>query len=158
MYLIVFADETAPDIDGQIWTKKQLGRKYIEARSIEWANIHDIPEAKLEEVIGSLEDSGVQANCFDWAKTNYLKSVTDPFVITLGEIKRTMLRMQQLVTKLIRIMSYAVHNRLVSDGKFPKIGVMKKWTDAGQTELFGSAAKFQPFFIEKELEFSFSGL
>jgi hypothetical protein len=49
MYLSGIADEAGASIDTQIRATKELGWKYIEARSVEVqgfekANIHDIPD------------------------------------------------------------------------------------------------------------------
>jgi sugar phosphate isomerase/epimerase len=108
MYLTGFADEAAAGVDGQIRATQALGWTYIEARNIDGANIHDISDAKFEEVVGKLQDAGVEINCFGSTIANWGKGITDPFDITLEEAKRAIPRMQRLGTKLIRVMSYAV--------------------------------------------------
>ena len=108
MYLTGFADEAAPDIEGQIRATRALGWRFIEARNVDGVNIHDLPEHKFEEVAGKLEEAGVGVNCFGSAIANWGKSVTDPFEETLAEVRRAIPRMQRLGTGLIRIMSYAV--------------------------------------------------
>ena len=139
MYLTGFADEAAPDIEGQIRATKELGWTYIEARSTDGANIHDIPNDKFEEVAGKLEDAGVQINCFGSAIANWGKQITDPFDITLEEIERAIPRMQRLGTKLIRVMSYAVlQDRGVDEQmeqeRFRRLRVLyQMFTDAGLT-------------------------
>jgi sugar phosphate isomerase/epimerase len=139
MYLTGFADEAAPDIDGQIRATKELGWRYIESRNVNGANIHDVSEEVFEEVVGKLQDAGVQINCFGSAIANWAKSVTDPFDITLEEVKRTIPRMQRLGTKLIRIMSYAVLSDREADDqmeeeRFRRLRVMHEmFTDAGLT-------------------------
>jgi sugar phosphate isomerase/epimerase len=139
MYLTGFADEAAPDIEGQIRATKELGWKYIESRNVDGVNIHDIPDDKFEEVAGTLVDAGVQINCFGSAIANWGKQITDPFDITLEEIERTIPRMQRLGTKLIRVMSYAVlPNREADDQmeeeRFRRMRVLlQMFTDAGLT-------------------------
>jgi len=108
MYLTGFADEAAPDIDGQIRATKELGWQTIEARNVNGTNIHDVSEEAFEEIAGKLQDAGVQINCFGSAIANWGKRITDPFDITLEEVNQAIPRMQRLGTQLIRIMSYAV--------------------------------------------------
>jgi sugar phosphate isomerase/epimerase len=108
MYLTGFADEAAPDIEGQIRATKTLGWKTIEARSVNGTNLHDISDEAFEEVVGKLRDAGVEINCFGSAIANWGKNITDPFDVTLEEVRRAIPRMQRLGTRLIRIMSYAV--------------------------------------------------
>jgi sugar phosphate isomerase/epimerase len=146
MYLTGFADEAAPDIDGQIRATKELGWSYIESRNIDGGNIHDIPDDVFEEAVGKLEDSGVQVNCFGSAIANWGKQITDPFDITLEEIERTIPRMQRLGTKLIRVMSYAVlpdreaddqaddRDHQMEEERFRRLRVLlQMFTDAGLT-------------------------
>ena len=108
MYLTGFADEAAPDIEGQIRATKTLGWKTIEARSVNGTNLHDISDEAFEEVVGKLQDAGVQVNCFGSRIANWGKSIADPFDVTLEEVGRAIPRMQRLGTRLVRIMSYAV--------------------------------------------------
>jgi sugar phosphate isomerase/epimerase len=139
MYLTGFADEAAPDIDGQIRATKELGWQAIEARNVDGTNIHDVSEAVFEEVAGKLQDAGVQINCFGSAIANWGKSVTDPFDITLEEVNRAIPRMQRLGTKLIRIMSYAVLDGHAPDDqmeeeRFRRLRILHQaFTDAGLT-------------------------
>ncbi|MBN1813991.1 MAG: sugar phosphate isomerase/epimerase [Anaerolineae bacterium] len=139
MYLTGFADEAAPDIDGQIRATKELGWQYIESRNVNGTNIHDVPEEVFEKVVGKLQDAGVQINCFGSAIANWGKSITDPFDITLAEVKRAIPRMQRLGTKLIRIMSYAVldgrgPDDQMEEERFRRLRIMHKmFTDVGLT-------------------------
>jgi sugar phosphate isomerase/epimerase len=139
MYLTGFADEAAPDIDGQIRATKELGWQTIESRNIDGTNIHDVPEAVFEKVAGKLQDAGVQINCFGSTIANWGKSITDPFDITLEEVNRAIPRMQRLGTKLIRIMSYAVLDDRESDDqmeeeRFRRLRILHQtFTDAGLT-------------------------
>jgi sugar phosphate isomerase/epimerase len=139
VYLTGFADEAAPDIDGQIRATKALGWKYIEARNIDGVNVHDVPEDKFQTVVDRLQDAGVQINCFGSAIANWGKQVTDPFEITLQEIERAIPRMQKLGTKLIRVMSYAVlQDRRADDQmeeeRFRRLRILRQmFADAGIT-------------------------
>ncbi|MCD4824910.1 MAG: sugar phosphate isomerase/epimerase [Phycisphaerae bacterium] len=108
MYLTGFADEAGKDIDTQIRATLELGWTDIESRNIGGANIHDIPDEQFDEVCRKLDAAGVRVNCFGSAIANWAKQITDPFDITVKEIRRTIPRMQRLGSKLIRIMSYAV--------------------------------------------------
>jgi sugar phosphate isomerase/epimerase len=141
MYLTGFADEAAPDIEGQIRATQELGWHFIEARNINGVNIHDIPEALFEEVAARLQSAGIQVNCFGSAIANWGKSILDPFEITLAEVRRAILRMQRLGTKLIRIMSYAVLPGREPDDqeeeeRFRRLRIIcRMFTDAGITPL-----------------------
>ena len=106
MYFTGFVDEAAPDIDGQIRAVKELGWNQIESRSIDGKNLHDIPEEKFNEVADKLDAAGVHVNCFGSAIGNWAHAITDPFEITLEEVKRAIPRMKRLDSHLIRIMSY----------------------------------------------------
>ncbi len=141
MYLTGFADEAAPDIEGQIRATKELGWHCIEARNINGVNIHDIPGALFEEVAARLQSAGIQVNCFGSAIANWGKSILDPFEITLAEVRRAIPRMQRLGTKLIRIMSYAVLPGREPDDqeeeeRFRRLRIIcQMFTDAGITPL-----------------------
>ncbi|MBR0458274.1 MAG: sugar phosphate isomerase/epimerase [Victivallales bacterium] len=106
MYFTGFADEAAPDIDGQIRAIQELGWNQIESRSIDGKNLHDIPEDKFNEVADKLDAAGIHVNCFGSAIGNWGHPITDPFEITLEEVKRAIPRMHRLDSHLIRIMSY----------------------------------------------------
>lgn len=146
MYLTGFADEAAPDIEGQIRATKELGWRCIESRNIDGVNIHDISDEKFEQIVGRLVDSGVEINCFGSAIANWGRQITDPFDITLEEIERTIPRMQRLGTKLIRVMSYAVLpdrgaddqaddlDHQMEEERFRRLRVLlQMFTDAGLT-------------------------
>jgi len=139
MYLTGFADEAASDIEGQIRATKELGWTNIECRNIGGVNIHDLPDAAFDEVVGKLKDAGIRVNCFGSAIANWGKSIEDPFDSTLQEVRRAIPRMQRLATRMIRIMSYAVlRNRepddQMEDERFRRLRVLHgMFTDAGIT-------------------------
>jgi sugar phosphate isomerase/epimerase len=108
MYLTGFADEAAPDIDGQIAATKALGWRHIESRNVDARNLVDLPDAAFDGVCRKLEAGGVRVNCFGSAIMNWSRSIADPFEATLEEVSRAIPRMKRLGTPLIRIMSYQV--------------------------------------------------
>jgi len=108
MYLTGFADEAAPGIDGQILATKELGWRNIESRNIDGKNIHNMPDDAFDVAAGKLDAAGVGINCFGSEIANWGKKITDPFEITLAEVKRAIPRMARLGTKMIRIMSYGI--------------------------------------------------
>ena len=108
MYLTGFADEAAPDLDGQIRATRELGWNNIESRNIDGKSIHNISDKDFDTAYGKLQDAGVNINCFGSEISNWSKNIEDPFDITLEEIRRAIPRMKKLKTKLIRIMSYKV--------------------------------------------------
>lgn len=108
MYHTGFADEAAPDIDGQIRATKELGWKYIEARSIDGVNLTMVDDRKFDEVVSKLEEAGVQINCFGSGVANWAQKITDPPDPSYQEMKRAIPRMKRLGVKMIRIMSFAI--------------------------------------------------
>ena len=105
-----FADEAAPDLDGQIKATKELGWSNIESRNIDGMNVHDLPMDQFEIVEGKLKDAGVSINCFGSAVANWSKDVTTPEGIqsSIDELERAIVRMQRLGTKNLRGMSYKI--------------------------------------------------
>jgi len=108
MYLTGFADEAADGIEEQIRATKELGWKYIEARSISGKNIHDLSDEQFDYVYAALQISGIRVNCFGSAIANHSKRIDDPTETSIEEAKRAITRMKKLGVKLIRIMSYAL--------------------------------------------------
>jgi sugar phosphate isomerase/epimerase len=110
MYFTGFADEAAVDIDGQIKATRMLGWSNIESRAIDGVNLHDISDAKFDEVAAKLETAGIKINCFGSAIANWGKNIDsdDDFAKDMEQVHRAIPRMLRLGTKLIRIMSYAV--------------------------------------------------
>jgi sugar phosphate isomerase/epimerase len=108
MYFTGFADEAASDIDGQIRATQALGWENIESRAIDGKNIHDLSDEAFEVVYGTLQDAGVQINCFGSAIANWGKKIDESFDSSLAETRRAIPRMLRLGTKLVRIMSFAV--------------------------------------------------
>jgi sugar phosphate isomerase/epimerase len=143
MYLTGFADEAAPDIEGQVRATKELGWTHVEARNVNGVNIHDLSDEAFDEVARALDSAGIRVNCLGSAIANWAKSVEEPFETTLEEVKRALPRIQRLETKMIRIMSYAVlSNREPDDAAAPRLEeerfrrlrvLVEMFTDAGIT-------------------------
>ncbi len=111
MKVFGIGDEAASALEGQIRATRDLGWKFIEMRSVQVpgfpkANFHDIPDAAFELACRELEAAGIQVYCFGSAIMNWGKKVTDPFQVTLDEVKRAVPRMHRLGTKYVRIMSF----------------------------------------------------
>ena len=110
IFLTGISDEAAALIDTQIRATQALGWTCLEARSVEVpgfpkANLHDLPEAAFEVVVGRLTAAGVGVCCFGSTILNWAKTVETPFDVTLAEVRRAIPRMQRLGTRFVRIMS-----------------------------------------------------
>jgi len=108
LFLSGFADEAANDLAGQIKALKTLGWKYLEARSIDGVNIHELDDQAFEKACTALEAEGIKINCFGSTIANWGTSVDSDFEKTMNTVKRAISRMQRLNVPLIRIMSYSV--------------------------------------------------
>ena len=107
MYLSGFADEAARDLATQIEATKELGWNAISARTVDGANLHELPEKDFDRVAGELDEAGILVPEFGSLIGNWGKKIDSDFAITIAEIERAIPRMKRLGTKLIRIMSYA---------------------------------------------------
>lgn len=103
-----FADEAADSIEDQVAATKDLGWKYIEARSVNGINIHDISDREFMHMQRILEKNDIRVSCFGSTIANWGSSVLEDFSETMKTVKRAIERMKCLDVKLIRIMSYAV--------------------------------------------------
>ncbi len=108
MYFTGLADEAARDLPTQIAITRELGWDAIECRQIDGTLIHELPDDAFERVCEQLAGSGVRINCFASGIANWGTSIDEPFDRTLGEARRSIVRMQRLGTPLVRIMSFAV--------------------------------------------------
>ena len=111
MKLMGIGDEAANGIDGQLQATKELGWKFIEPRGVEVpgyakANFHDVPDAAFDLAVKKLEDAGIGVYCFGSTVMNWAKKISDPFDITLAEVKRAIPRMKRTGAKFVRIMSF----------------------------------------------------
>src|SRR2546426_11548455 len=111
MTLIGIGDEAGNTIQTQIAAAKELGWKHLEMRGVEVpgfpkANFHDIPDKAFELAIQRLQEADLSVYCFGSTVMNWARKVTDPFEVTLGEVRRCIPRMQRLGTRYVRIMSF----------------------------------------------------
>jgi sugar phosphate isomerase/epimerase len=111
MILAGIGDEAASSLDGQIEATRELGWTHLEPRGVEVpgfakANLHDLPDAAFDTVVRKLESAGISSWCFGSTIMNWSKSVSDPFDITLAEVRRAIPRMKRLQTRFIRVMSF----------------------------------------------------
>jgi sugar phosphate isomerase/epimerase len=107
-YLSGFADEAADDLTGQIRALKALGWQYLEARSIDGVNIHDMDERVFDEASAVLEKAGIRINCFGSTIANWGTAVDCDLSALMDLVRRALVRMKRLEVPLIRIMSFAV--------------------------------------------------
>jgi len=139
MYLTGFADEAAPNLEGQMHATRTLGWSRIEARNINGINLHDLPDQDFEIVVAKLHEAGVSINCFGSAIANWACQIADPFDVSLEQAKRAIPRMQRLGAQLIRIMSYAVTEGRAADDqmeeeRFRRLRILcQMFTDSGLT-------------------------
>ena len=115
MILTGIGDEAGVGLDTQIKAAQELGWKYLEMRAVEVpgfpkANFHDIPDKAFDIAVQRLSEAGIGVYCFGSAIANWSRKITDPFDITLDEVKRCIPRMQRLGTKFVRIMSFKPDN------------------------------------------------
>jgi len=111
MILTGISDEAGAALESQIQATQELGWKHLEMRAVEVpgfpkANFHDIPEKAFGLAVDRLQAAGLGVYCFGSGVMNWAKKVTDPFEITLAEVKRAIPRMQKTGAKYIRIMSF----------------------------------------------------
>ncbi|MGD0812941.1 MAG: TIM barrel protein [Verrucomicrobiota bacterium] len=111
MILTGIGDEAGVSVDAQIKASQELGWNCLEMRAVEVpgfakGNLHDIPEKAFDLVVERLSAAGMGVYCFSSTIANWSKKLSDPFDITLAEVKRCIPRMQRLGTKLVRIMSF----------------------------------------------------
>ena len=111
MKLMGIGDEAGNSIDTQIAAARELDWKHIEPRGVEVpgyakANFHDVPDAAFDLAVKKLEDAGIGVYCFGSTVMNWAKKISDPFDITLAEVKRAIPRMKRTGAKFVRIMSF----------------------------------------------------
>ncbi len=76
MYYTGFADEAGDGIETQIEATKALGWSAIEARKIDGAMIHDMPDAAFDVACGKLRDAGVAVNYAEYGR-RFMRLVDD---------------------------------------------------------------------------------
>jgi len=139
MILTGIGDEAGVSLDAQIKAARELGWKHLEMRSVEVpgfpkGNFHDIPDKAFDLAAGRLADAGLTVYCFGSAIANWSKKISDPFEITLEEVRRCIPRMKRVGAKFVRIMSYKPGDPESTTPKevFRRIGeVTRMFRDAG---------------------------
>ena len=111
MILCGIGDEAGNSLAAQIQATRELGWTAIELRNVQVdgfpkANLHELPDAAFDLAAAQLEVAGLRVHCFGSTIMNWAKQVSDPFEITLGEVRRAIPRMQRLGTKFVRVMSF----------------------------------------------------
>lgn len=107
MTLTGFTDEAGQALATQIKATQTLGWSHISARSIDGQNIHDLSETDFQKAAAQLNEANIQVIELGSLIGSWSKPIESDFSITIKEIERAIPRMQQLGTKLVRIMSYA---------------------------------------------------
>ena len=107
MKLTGFTDEAASNLAGQIKVTQALGWEYLSARMIDGTNIHDLSEAKFQNVCEQLEAANIKVAEFGTMIGSWAKTIHSDWELTIGEIKRCIPRMQRLGVRFARVMSYA---------------------------------------------------
>lgn len=135
MILSGISDEAGSSLDTQIKAHKELGWKHMSMRTIGGVNIHDLPEKQFEEVADKLDAAGMKVIEFSSLIGNWAKSIEVEFDVTIGEVNRSIKRMQRLGTKLVRVMSYAQEpwgDRQYADERFRRLrAIIRRFDEAG---------------------------
>lgn len=139
MYFTGIADEAGTLLDTQIRATRELGWENIEARIVEVhgypaGNIHDIPDAAFEKLVGKLHATGIKVSGFGSAIGNWGKKIEESGESSLAETRRAIPRMQRLGAKMIRIMSFAPLDgeEQMEEERFRRLReIVKMFLDAG---------------------------
>ncbi len=139
MILTGIGDEAGDLLEAQIAATQELGWRHLEARNVcvpghPKANVHDLPEPAFDRVVERLTEGGVQVHCFGSTIMNWARRVSDPFDVTLAEVRRAIPRMQRLGTKFVRIMSFKPEDEeyRIPEGVFRCVkDVTNRFLDAG---------------------------
>ena len=111
MILLGIGDEAATSLEGQIQATRELGWQHLEMRGVEVqgypkANFHDLSDPAFDLAVRQIEAAGIGVYCFGSAVMNWARRLSDPFDLTLAEVKRAIPRMKRLGTRYVRIMSF----------------------------------------------------
>ena len=155
MKLTGFTDEASNDIDTQIALTKALGWKYLSARTIGTANIHDISDEHFDLVEEKLKTAGLKVAEFGSLIGNWSKSIHSDWSITEKEIDRSIKRMKRLDVKYIRIMSYAQEpwgGNQHEQERFSRLrNIVKRFSDEGLEALHENCMNWGGFSAEHTL-------
>lgn len=107
MILTGFTDEASSDLNTQIKVTKALGWKYLSARTIGSANVHEISDKAFDQFCEQLDIHNIKVAEFGTLIGSWSKQIDSDWEITIAEINRCIPRMQKLGVKYARVMSYA---------------------------------------------------
>ena len=113
-----FADEAASSIEGQVAVLKKLSWNSIELRSVDNVLAHELPIDAFNHVLSVLDKNEIRVSCLGSGIANWGRAVTENFDETKEMVNRTITRMKQLDTHLVRIMSYKIMT--LSNGEIAK--------------------------------------
>src|SRR5262249_793266 len=102
-----------------------------------------------------LESAQIRVYCFASTIMNWAKKVSDPFEVTLAEVKRAIPRMQRLGTPFVRIMSFKPedHETRTPPEVFQRVReVTKRFVDAGITPVHENCMNYGSMSWEHALE------
>ena len=112
MYLSGFTDEAGKDLSTQFRVLKELGWHNMESRAIGDSNLAGITDAQFEELQQMLADAKVKINCYGSTVANWANPITESPDKSFAEMRAALPRMNKLGIKMIRIMSFAVPQKL----------------------------------------------
>lgn len=139
MILTGISDEAGNTLAAQIQATRELGWKHLEMRGVQVpgfpkANFHEIPDPAFDLAAAALAEAGIQVYCFGSTIMNWARKVSDPFDLTLAEVRRCIPRMQRLGTRYVRIMSFKPDDATdqIPDAVFARVNeVTRMFLDAG---------------------------
>ncbi len=139
MYYTGFADEAAVSLADQISATEALGWHCIESRCIDKVNIHDLPEAKFEEVCAQLAEHHISIDCFGSTIANWSYDPFDEagYAECVEKLARAISRMHVLNCKKLRGMSFRAQwerpafDPEVEKAVFPKLQRLVKMCEDG---------------------------
>ena len=101
-----FADEAAPDLDGQIAAITALGWQHIDLRKIDHRLVHEHPPEVWPQWAERLAAAGLQVTSIGSGIANGQARLDDDPAKALAQAERCVALAQVLNTRLIRIMSW----------------------------------------------------
>ncbi len=101
-----FADEAAPDLNGQITALKRNGMEYMELRNINGKGILDYSDEEIAGFKEVLDQNGIKVSSLGSPIGKY--NITDPFEPHFNSFKKAVKAAQILGTKYMRIFSFFI--------------------------------------------------
>ncbi len=130
-----FTDEAGRDLATQIRVTQELSWNHLSLRGIDGTNVHELSDSDFELAVEQIQSAGLQVAEFGSLIGSWAKPISSDFAITLGEIDRTIPRMQRLGTQIVRVMSYAQEpwgQEQYEQERFKRLReITARFTDAG---------------------------